>query len=499
MTTNGLTIHGAACACLLSLIGFINAHADEAAIIQGLKEKGAAVTKTNGGLSIADCSKLTDADYKVIGSLTNLKSLSLGVGFTDKSLPLLTSLGQLEVFSTNGFQFTDESVKEFAPFKKLRTLSFFHPGKQFTGSGLSLLAELPNLERLTVGGSFAFNDDGMAAVSKLTRLQELRVWHAGNTNKGVRNLKDLPALESLTLGQRLTQKGDACPNDETIALLVQLKSLKSLDLQEARLSYDALVRLKKLPRLKKLTLNGIDIGDADFARLKKELPGVQVALTRPNEAALRRINALFGASLNGQDKAAKQDQAQGLPPAPKGFDVKRDGIDRGKLETVEYDSTTVGVKRKAQVYTPPGYSKDKKYPVLYLLHGIGGDENEWTRGGAANVILDNLYADKKAVPMIVVLPNGRASKDVTARDPIPKQAPAFAAFEKDLLNDLIPFIEKTYSVKADRESRALAGLSMGGGQSLNFGLGNLGHVRLGGRLLLGPEYQAGRRPHQGPR
>ena len=110
---------------------------------------------------------------------------------------------------------------------------------------------------------------------------------------------------------------------------------------------------------------------------------------------------------------------------------------------------------------------------MYLLHGIGGDENEWARGGSPNVILDNLYADKKAVPMIVVMPNGRAAKDVTARDPIPKQSPAFAAFEKDLLIDLIPFIEKTYSVKADRESRALAGLSMGGGQALNFGLNNL--------------------------
>ena len=125
------------------------------------------------------------------------------------------------------------------------------------------------------------------------------------------------------------------------------------------------------------------------------------------------------ASLYGQDKAGKQDQAQDLTPAPKGFDAKRDGIDRGKLETVEYDSTTVGAKRKAQVYTPPGYSKDKKYPVLYLLHGIGGDENEWTRGGVANVILDNLYADKKAVPMIVVMPNGRASKDVDGARPDP--------------------------------------------------------------------------------
>ena len=180
-------------------------------------------------------------------------------------------------------------------------------------------------------------------------------------------------------------------------------------------------------------------------------------------------------SAHAQPAGEKKDEpaAKTFPAPPKGFETPRDSIERGKLESVEYDSTTVGIKRKAQVYTPPGFSKDEKYPVLYLLHGIGGDENEWTRGGAANVILDNLYADGKAVPMIVVLPNGRAGKDVTRRDPIPKQSPAFAAFEEDLLNDLIPFIEKTYPVKADRQSRALAGLSMGGGQSLNFGLAHL--------------------------
>jgi enterochelin esterase-like enzyme len=167
------------------------------------------------------------------------------------------------------------------------------------------------------------------------------------------------------------------------------------------------------------------------------------------------------------------DDVPAFPEAPAGFDVSREGVPQGRLETIEYDSKTVGVKRKAQVYTPPGYSRDRKYPVLYLLHGIGGDEREWTRGGVVNVILDNLHAGGKAVPMIVVLPNGRAAKDLTARDPIPRQSPAFAAFEKDLLTDLIPFIEATYSVNADRESRALAGLSMGGGQSLNFGLSHL--------------------------
>jgi enterochelin esterase-like enzyme len=189
--------------------------------------------------------------------------------------------------------------------------------------------------------------------------------------------------------------------------------------------------------------------------------------------ALAALVCLIVPALAQSDNGNTDDKAEKLPAPPKGFDTRRDGIDRGKLETVEYGSTTVGVKRKARVYTPPGYSKNRKYPVLYLLHGIGGDENEWIRHGSPNVILDNLYADKKAVPMIVVMPNGRASKDVTARDPIPKQSPAFAAFEKDLLIDLIPFVEKTYSVKSDRESRALAGLSMGGGQSLNFGLKNL--------------------------
>lgn len=167
----------------------------------------------------------------------------------------------------------------------------------------------------------------------------------------------------------------------------------------------------------------------------------------------------------------KNDKEKSFSSAPKGFDAKRDGIDRGKLETIEYESKTVGIKRKAQVYLPPGYSKDQKYPVLYLLHGIGGDEKEWTRGGVANLVLDNLHADKKVTPMIVVLPNGRASKD-RSKNPFQDQG-AFAVFEKDLLNDLIPFVEKSYSVNTDRESRAIAGLSMGGGQSLNFGLKNL--------------------------
>jgi enterochelin esterase-like enzyme len=169
----------------------------------------------------------------------------------------------------------------------------------------------------------------------------------------------------------------------------------------------------------------------------------------------------------------KPDDKPAFPDAPQGFDKARDGIVQGKLEMVEYDSKSVGNKRKALIYTPPGYSADTKYPVLYLLHGIGGDEEEWRRGGNPNVILDNLIADKKAAPMIIVMPNGRAQTDDRPGSNAMATAPAFGKFDKDLIGDLIPFIEAKYSVIKDRESRALAGLSMGGGQSLNFGLGNL--------------------------
>lgn len=161
--------------------------------------------------------------------------------------------------------------------------------------------------------------------------------------------------------------------------------------------------------------------------------------------------------------------------APEGFDQKRENIARGKIDSIEYSSKTVGNNRKALVYTPPHYSRDKQYPVLYLLHGIGGDEKEWLRGADPQVILDNMYADGLIEPMIVVMPNGRAMKDDRAVGNVfdREKIEAFATFEKDLLNDLIPYVEKNFPVLTGRENRAIAGLSMGGGQTLNFGLGNL--------------------------
>ena len=178
-----------------------------------------------------------------------------------------------------------------------------------------------------------------------------------------------------------------------------------------------------------------------------------------------RIPRGRGVTLGPDDKPAFDD-----PPA--GITAKRDGIPHGKLEMIEYDSKTVGTQRKMQVYTPPGYSADKKYPVLYLLHGIGGDETEWQRFAHPDALLDNLIADGKAAPMIIVMPTGRAQKNDRA-DAGFGAAPAFATFERDLLDDVIPAIQSRYSTFTNRENRALAGLSMGGGQSLNFGLTHL--------------------------
>lgn len=161
-------------------------------------------------------------------------------------------------------------------------------------------------------------------------------------------------------------------------------------------------------------------------------------------------------------------------PAPEDFDKENASAEKGSIEEVEYESKTVGTKRKATIYLPPNYDSSKKYPVMYLLHGIGGDHKEWMIG-TPNIIMDNLIAQKKAVPMIIVMPNGRALADDSAQGNIysAEKVKGFEIFERDLIDDLIPFIQNKYSTYTDKAHRAIAGLSMGGGQSLNFGLGNL--------------------------
>lgn len=173
-------------------------------------------------------------------------------------------------------------------------------------------------------------------------------------------------------------------------------------------------------------------------------------------------------SLGPHDKPA-------FPEPPAGFNTPRENIPRGRIESFSYDSKSVGVRRRALVYTPPGYSAKHTYPVLFLLHGLGGDETEWRRAAAPEVILDNLIADGRAVPMVVVMPNGRARADDRTPGELFTQDhfAAFAAFERDLTEDLIPAVEARYAVARDRTRRAITGLSMGGGQALNIGLAHL--------------------------
>jgi enterochelin esterase-like enzyme len=149
-------------------------------------------------------------------------------------------------------------------------------------------------------------------------------------------------------------------------------------------------------------------------------------------------------------------------------------VPHGVVHERWYQSRSLGSLRRLLVYTPPDYDRNSssKYPVLYLLHGANADENAWTRLGRANMILDNLLAAGKCKPFAVVMPFGYGAP--------PNQQPATGApnrnldlFAKDLIGDVIPFVEAEYRVYNDREHRAIAGLSMGGNESLTIGLTHL--------------------------
>jgi enterochelin esterase family protein len=148
-------------------------------------------------------------------------------------------------------------------------------------------------------------------------------------------------------------------------------------------------------------------------------------------------------------------------------------VPHGTVHLHKYHSKSLGVTRGLYVYTPPDYEtgKDRRYPVLYLLHGMGDTEDAWTVVGRANIIVDNLLAKKKAEPLLIVMPYGHTP----SAPPDMRSIGSYGAFEKDLIGDVIPYVQARYRVSRDREDRAIAGLSMGGGQALTVGLGNLGH------------------------
>lgn len=167
-------------------------------------------------------------------------------------------------------------------------------------------------------------------------------------------------------------------------------------------------------------------------------------------------------------------------PAPEPWDVQ--DVPHGVVHHDFYHSTVVGDNRDFYVYTPPGYNpaSRKRYPVLYLLHGYSDDASAWTAVGRANIILDNLIAEGKAKPMMVVMPLGYGAPQVVSRTRTGPLNPELLSenlvkFGQALLTEVMPQIDKDYRVKTDREDTAIAGLSMGGGESLYVGLNNFQH------------------------
>ena len=163
------------------------------------------------------------------------------------------------------------------------------------------------------------------------------------------------------------------------------------------------------------------------------------------------------------------------------FQPKR--VPHGTVSAMWVPSTVINTERRMFVYTPPGYEDSKdKYPVLYLLHGSGGDEDAWPTMGIANVIMDNLIATGRAKPMIVVMPNAYATEIASLDLAGPRTAPppgvgsgqtSYDPNEKDIVGDLVPFVDKHFRTIANRENRALAGLSMGAGITTNVALKRL--------------------------
>ncbi|HEU4720898.1 MAG TPA: alpha/beta hydrolase-fold protein [Gemmatimonadaceae bacterium] len=155
-----------------------------------------------------------------------------------------------------------------------------------------------------------------------------------------------------------------------------------------------------------------------------------------------------------------------VPGAASEFFAER-AVPHGQVAAVHYQSQALGVPRRMHVYTPPGYATSgQRYPVFYLLHGGGDNDLSWLMAGRANFILDNLIAAGKAKPMIVVMPAGHTP-------PSRGGTPAPDAFARDLMTDVVPYVERNYRTLPGREHRAIAGLSMGGQQTLNVGLTNL--------------------------
>lgn len=211
--------------------------------------------------------------------------------------------------------------------------------------------------------------------------------------------------------------------------------------------------------------------------LQKDDSGVWTGTTAPQDPGFHYYSLVID-GVSVADPASesffgtgKVSSAIEIPEAGVDFYTVKD-VPHGDIRSKRYFSKVTSSWRRLFVYTPPGYDKDsaQQYPVLYIQHGGGEDETGWAVQGRTDIILDNLIAAGKARPMLVVIANGNVPSAGGARGGY--SSAGMAGFANELLTNIVPFIEANYRVRADAEHRALAGLSMGGGQAFYVGLGN---------------------------
>jgi enterochelin esterase-like enzyme len=231
------------------------------------------------------------------------------------------------------------------------------------------------------------------------------------------------------------------------------------------------------PKAQEVRLNASDAPGVPFAGgapMTKGEDGVWQATVGPVPAGAYRYAFMVDGvqTLDPRNPATSESNTNAWSlvyvPGSDLFDTK--AVPRGAVAEVTYQSASLGTFRRMHVYTPPGYETNgRKYPVLYLLHGAGDSDDSWSTAGRAGFILDNLIAKKAAKEMIVVMPAGHtpaaAGAGVVSAD-------ANAAFSGDFLGSVVPYVERHYRVSTGRENTALAGLSMGGGQTLDIATTN---------------------------
>ena len=250
------------------------------------------------------------------------------------------------------------------------------------------------------------------------------------------------------------------------------------------------------PMAQAVRMSASDIPNIGQAALTKNELGVWEVTVGPVPAGAYRYNFNVDgvATLDPRNPLTSESQnnSWSLVSVPGSEFADTTNVPHGSVSEVNYYSTALKADRRLHVYLPPGYeTSTRKYPVFYLLHGAGDSDDSWSTVGRAGFILDNLIAAKKAKPMIVVMPAGHTRVTPGA----PAVAPGTDAFVSDFVTDIMPLVQKNYRIATDRANTAIAGLSMGGNQTLNIAIPNLekfGYVGVYSSGLLGAFPAAGR-------